>query len=163
MNATDPHRSLASPGKSETEIDACCSLAGCRVLLAEDGPDNQLLTSYVLRKAGAEVVTVENGELAVEMALKGLAAGKAFDVILMDMHMPRLDGYGATALLRANDYQGPIIALTADAMNADRDRCLAVGCDDYATKPIDRRKLIKQVGDCLGSSSMPIDPSAGKH
>jgi CheY-like chemotaxis protein len=124
-------------------------------LLAEDGPDNQLLTTYVLRKAGAEVMAVENGELAVDVALTELNAGRPFDVILMDMQMPRLDGYGATALLRANGYHGPIIALTADAMNADRDKCLSAGCDDFATKPINRQKLIEQIAAHARKTSAP--------
>ena len=162
MPASDPPSQLASR-KPAAETDVCHSLAGCRVLLADDAPDNQLLTSHVLCKAGAEVIAVGNGELAVATALAELEAGRPFDVILMDMQMPLLDGYGATALLRAKGYHGPIIALTADAMQADRDRCLAVGCDGYATKPIDRRKLINQIGDYLGPSSMAMDPSPANH
>jgi CheY-like chemotaxis protein len=155
MNHSDHHPGHASSGQSSNETDLACPLAGCRVLLAEDGPDNQLLTSHVVRKAGAEVTAVENGELAVDAALKELNAGRPFHVILMDMQMPLLDGYGAAAALRANNYEGPIIALTADAMNADRDKCLAAGCDDYATKPIDRKKLIEQIAAHVGHGFAP--------
>lgn len=137
---------LADPGMCRNNKEPGCSLAGCRVLLAEDGADNQLLTAYVLKKAGAEVTSVDNGQLAVEVALEGVKIERPFHVILMDMQMPLLDGYGATALLRANAYDGPIIALTASAASGDRENCLAAGCDDYATKPIDRKRLIEQIG-----------------
>jgi CheY-like chemotaxis protein len=122
-------------------------LAGVRLLVAEDGLDNRRLIAFVLQKSGEGVVTVENGQLAVEEVEAAWQAGRPFDVILMDMHMPVMDGYQAVALLRAKDYRLPIIALTAHAMTGDRERCLAIGCDDYASKPIDRTRLIEQIAE----------------
>jgi CheY-like chemotaxis protein len=116
-----------------------------RVLLAEDGPDNQRLISRVLKKAGAEVTVADNGQIAVDLALNAKAKGEPYDVILMDMQMPVLNGYEATQKLRNEEYSGPVIALTAHAMSTARQECLDAGCDDYATKPIDRRKLIELV------------------
>jgi PAS domain S-box-containing protein len=121
------------------------SLDGCRILLAEDGPDNQRLIAFLLKKAGATVELADNGRIGLEKALAAAQGGEAFDVILMDMQMPEMDGYEATGRLRAAGYDGPIIALTAHAMASDKEKCLAAGCDDYASKPIDRQRLLEIV------------------
>lgn len=113
-----------------------------RILLAEDGVDNQRMISLLLRKAGAEVVVADNGQLALECVETAEEDHRPFAVIFMDMQMPVLDGYDATRALRASGYQGPIIALTAHAMKGDRQRCLDAGCDDYLTKPVDRATLV---------------------
>ena len=114
----------------------------CRILLAEDGPDNQRLIALVLRKAGAEVVVAENGNEAFTLALAAERENGPFDMVLMDMQMPVMDGYETTRLLRKAGFSKPIIALTAHAMMEDRRKCLDIGCDDYISKPVDLEKLL---------------------
>jgi signal transduction histidine kinase/CheY-like chemotaxis protein len=140
---------LAEAGVVDTPAEAVRRVASlppsCRILLAEDGYDNQLLISTYLVKAGATVKIVADGRLAVDEASAAEAAGNPYDVILMDMQMPVLDGYGATSKLRLMSYNRPIVALTAHAMAGDRERCEKAGCDDYLTKPVDRAQLVALV------------------
>ena len=132
-----------------------------RVLLVEDGPDNQRLISLVLRKAGAQVTVATNGQEAVDTVLAGRTATgpstwlEPFDVILMDMQMPVLDGYEATRQLRQHGYVGPILALTAHAMRCDSKKCLDAGCDAYMAKPIEKAKLLELVHQHLETAAHP--------
>ncbi len=147
-----PGQPAGKPGVPAERTDRKIDL-NCRVLLAEDGPDNQRLISFVLRKAGADVTVVENGRKALEYALATYPGwgrreddpNQPFDVVLMDMQMPIMDGYEATRRLRDAGYDRPVVALTAHAMEHDRAKCLDAGCDDYVAKPIDRHKLIELV------------------
>lgn len=121
---------------------APAELAGCRVLYAEDGPDNQRLITRFLEKSGAMVRLVENGREALEEVMRAASGGGAYDIVLMDMLMPEMDGYEATRQLRERGYRGPIVALSASAMSQDRQRCMESGCDWFASKPIRRDELI---------------------
>ncbi len=124
------------------------SLQG-RVLVAEDTPDTRLWVRSVLWLAGLDVDTVEDGQAAFEQAMAALEREEPYDVILMDMQMPVLNGYDATARLREAGYAEPIVALTAHALEGERDACIRAGCNDYATKPIDREALVSKVGEYL--------------
>jgi PAS domain S-box-containing protein len=142
-------------GEPVPHVAAAVDLTGLRLLLAEDGQDNrEILTAYLIG-AGATVETVEDGQSAVTAVLAAETAGRPFAVVLMDMQMPVLDGYGATSELRRSGYAGPIIALTAHAMASDRSKCLAAGCDDYLTKPVDRQTLTRAVARQMTHGPVP--------
>ena len=128
-----PRRKTASRPTGETPPEG--TPTGPRVLLAEDNPVNQLVARAMLERAGCVVHVVVNGEEAVQVS-----GDEAFDVIFMDCQMPTLDGYAATAAIRRREgdaQRTPIVAMTANAMPGDRERCISAGMDDYIAKPID--------------------------
>ncbi|MDX2115377.1 MAG: PAS domain S-box protein [Planctomycetota bacterium] len=124
------------------------ALKGSRVLLAEDGPDNQRLIAHHLRRAGAEVQVCDNGRAALQIlglepaSAESAPKGGTFDLIITDVQMPEVDGYELARTLRARGWTVPIIALTAHAMPEDEQRCRQAGCDAYVSKPVDRETLI---------------------
>ncbi|TWT86483.1 Aerobic respiration control sensor protein ArcB [Pseudobythopirellula maris] len=115
-----------------------------KILLVEDGETNRRLIALLLTRAGAKVVTAENGALGVQAAME-----QSFDVILMDMQMPVMDGYTAARRLREEGFTTPVIALTAHAMKGDREKCLDAGCDDFLTKPVNTQQLYAVVREQL--------------
>lgn len=145
-------------------IDGCAP----RILVAEDNPVNQEVASLMLGDLGCEVVVVGNGQLAVD-AVKA----SRFDVVLMDCQMPELDGIGATKQIRAWERDGcpgasedvprprvPIVAVTAHAMQGDRERCLGAGMDDHLTKPFSRERLSEVISAWLRSEFSDADPGS---
>ncbi len=116
------------------------SLEGIEVLLAEDSEDNRTLISRALESSGAHVITVNNGREAVEAALL-----RPCDVVLMDIQMPILDGCAAARELRDRGFKKPILALTAYALQEEREKTAAAGCDAHLTKPIDSGNLVSAV------------------
>ena len=133
-----------------------------RVLLVEDGPDNQRLIAFHLRRAGFEVEIAENGRVGMDKALAASVAGAAHDAVVMDMQMPEMDGYAATAALRKASYRRPIVALTAHAMSGDRERCLSSGCDDYLSKPIDPTRLVATLDAHIAAAGERAEDGAGE-
>ncbi|HZK79661.1 MAG TPA: response regulator, partial [Humisphaera sp.] len=120
-----------------------------RILLAEDSLTNQELISLHLSEAGAEVTPAENGKIACELVASAAKAGAPFHLVLMDMEMPEMDGCTAATQLRNKGFKLPIIALTANAMSADRDHCMTSGCNAFVTKPIDWPKLMEMIATHL--------------
>ncbi len=124
-------------------------LPPCDIMVVDDGQANRRLIKLILQKAGCRVVEAENGQIAYDKAMGG-----KFDIVLMDMQMPVLDGYQATRKLRENGYKKPIIALTANAMTGDQEKCSDAGCDGFLAKPVDIDKLITTIGEFLPDSMM---------
>jgi signal transduction histidine kinase/DNA-binding response OmpR family regulator/HPt (histidine-containing phosphotransfer) domain-containing protein len=134
---------------------------GMRILLAEDNPINQKLALVLLQKAGYSVDVVDNGLQAVGKVQEG-----KYNAVLMDVQMPVLDGWQATARIRQEANPGehiPIIAMTAHALKGDRERCLEAGMDDYISKPLDPRLLIRKLDQWMATGSAePIQAEAEK-
>jgi signal transduction histidine kinase/ActR/RegA family two-component response regulator len=142
-------RTAARPAEPELQLSG-------RILLAEDSPDTQRLVRMFLRRSGVQIAVAENGALALDELRSARDAGEPYDLVLMDMQMPELDGYSATRALRAEGFAIPVIAFTAHAMIEERERCLAAGCDEFASKPIQRDALVRLVAGFL---KVPTSPS----
>lgn len=140
------------PQESGAARDSQAQLSGS-ILLVEDGLDNQRLISFLLKRSGASVTIAGNGQEGVDAALEACKRGTPFDVILMDMQMPVMDGYTAARTLRAQRYSGPIIALTAHAMIGEMERCIASGCDAYLSKPINRALLLRTLAERMNGGA----------
>lgn len=144
-----PDKRTDQPDRSSGDDLGTNPLTGVRILLVEDGIDNQKLIGYHLKKAGAELVIVQNGKEAVQsLTLDGdinseLIRPEPFDLILTDIQMPEMDGYTATRLLRSKGFQRPILALTANAMASDTQNCIEAGCNEHISKPINSQHLIR--------------------
>lgn len=140
--------SVAPVGQNRSRDDTPGrSLTGTRVLVVDDAPDNQQLIWRYLTRQGAIVEAAENGFLGYRSALNG-----EFDVVLMDIQMPIMDGYTATQKLRERGYTKPIIALTAHAMAEVRKKCFSVGCTEQLTKPINARDLISTISNVVSKT-----------
>jgi signal transduction histidine kinase/CheY-like chemotaxis protein/HPt (histidine-containing phosphotransfer) domain-containing protein len=155
--ARTPDPSLAANGAPETEL----SLEGRRVLVVEDGRDNQRILRFLLEEAGAEVDVAEDGKQAVDQVV---ASSNTYDLVLMDVQMPVMDGYEATAELRSRGFSNPIIAITAYALARDLKRCLEVGCNDFVTKPLVPGQLLNTLERWLGKQSQyaKVAPEVGQ-
>lgn len=133
-------KGLGSDGIQTRNVVDQNQLKDVKVLLVEDAPDNQALISIYLNRAGAKVTIAPNGEQGVKMANED-----DYNIVLMDIQMPIMDGFSAVRKLRKSNYEKPIIALTAHAMNEERDRCLKAGFSDFLSKPVAREDLIKVI------------------
>jgi len=155
-----PEEALAAGGEGEAQAAQGWELPPARILVVDDGDENRELLRLVLEEAGLAVEGAENGRTGVEKAQRG-----GFDVILMDMQMPVMDGYTATSTLRRQGYEAPIVALTANAMKGFERECLDAGCTRYLTKPVDIDVLLETLGELLGGArrteSAPGAPASG--
>ncbi len=137
---TELDRSTFSSGRSEIDD---IKLSG-KILVAEDDGVNQKVILSMLKKVGLQTTLANDGREAVEKATT-----ESFDLILMDMHMPNMNGYEATKLLREKGFTKPILALTASVLRSEVDQCLEAGCDEHLFKPIDRQKLFATLSEYL--------------
>jgi len=132
--------------EKQTSIDYQTSarLEGLNILIAEDTPDQAMLINFLLSDLGANVEVVDNGAEAVEKCLKS-----NFDVILMDMRMPMLDGYDASRILRRSGFNKPIIAVTAQALREEREKAMSAGCNAHLAKPFTQERLLQAIHSSL--------------
>lgn len=143
LKDVDPHIGVLVPAVKRRSIPLSVSptaLASKKILVVDDVVDNRMLMERILTKKGAQVSLATNGEEGFQKAI-----GSGYDIIFMDIQMPVMDGYTATRRLHEAGYKEPVIALTANAMEDDRDKCIAAGCTDYLTKPVNVATLVETI------------------
>ncbi|MEM7165651.1 MAG: ATP-binding protein [Planctomycetota bacterium] len=157
----DPTTAAATTGASqqqdpqaETLLAATDNIRAAKILVADDGADNRRLILAYLRKGPFEIETAENGAVAVDKWKSSVAAESPYDIILLDMQMPVLDGYEAAGQLRALNCSAAVVALTAHAMTGARERCLDAGCDDFLSKPVRRSALLAKLNEVLADRKL---------
>jgi CheY-like chemotaxis protein len=157
-------RDAVGPQRAATRREPSARSAGnparerFQVLVADDNPVNRKLLSVMVTKLGYRVEVVPDGAAAVRAVRDG-----RYDLVLMDWQMPEMDGFEASQAIRELEgaaAQIPIVALTANAMPGDRERCLAAGMDDYLSKPVRQDALAETLGRYLTRPSMPVPASA---
>ena len=158
-SAKPPRPTADVPAAAASESDSAAGPYSGEILLADDYPTNRLVASMHLKAAGFSVDLVGDGRQAV-----AAFENKVYDLILMDIQMPVLNGFDATHEIRSleaasqSERRVPIIALTANALKGDEQKCLEAGMDGYLTKPIHREQLIRTVADWLGQGGDPVSP-----
>ncbi|MFO7904376.1 MAG: response regulator [Pirellulaceae bacterium] len=152
-----PERQVSRREAKQATVPPTRAAYAGRVLLAEDAPDMARLVQRILEQAGPRLDVAENGVVACERAAASKAAGVPYDLILMDIGMPMMDGYEATRRLREDGWKGPIVALTANAMQGDREKCLRAGCDDFLAKPVGQDAFFRILERYLGGEDKGAD------
>ena len=146
------------PEQDQLEIEMRFEGLPSKVLIVDDGETNRKLVRLMLEKHGIKTAAAADGREGVDAFLQG-----DFDLVLMDMQMPVLDGIAATRELRERGVETPIVALTANAMRVDRQQCLDAGCDGYLTKPFQTRQLLETMQDVFGTARPAGDQDSAKH
>ena len=123
-----------------------------RILVVDDGEENRQLASLFIKRAGLQVDTAENGQIAVDKV-----SSEHYDMVLMDMQMPVMDGITATRTIRELGHTMPIYALTANVMQDDKRRCAEAGCDGFLTKPINIKRLMEALAAELATADKSSD------
>ena len=152
VNFLQPEEALAASEEALESSHVAWQFNAGRVLVVDDGEENRELVSLVLEEAGLTVEGAENGQVGLDKGRQG-----DYDVILMDIQMPVMDGYEATTALRQAGVDTPIFALTANAMKGFEEKCLAAGCTGYLTKPVDIDLLLDTLGKLLGGDRRKIE------
>lgn len=151
----------AGPATGETVTNGEVDWTRCRILVAEDNPVNQMVAMEAISQLGCQVDLVSNGREVIEAM-----TAQIYDMVLMDCQMPVMDGYEATKIIRGREQSGnlpriPIVALTAHAMQGDRDKCLAAGMDDHLPKPFHQGQIRAVLGRYIGKGKAVVNPPPG--